>query len=87
MFLEAIDAWLDRKLVKSLTSSPYFSVLADECADISRTERLSICKWKTRGVLHYNSSLACLGCCCSGSSVNNGCVRTSAAGSPSPLPL
>ncbi len=50
MFLEAIDTWLDRKLVKSLTSSPYCSVLADECADSSSTEQLSICcRWIVNG--------------------------------------
>lgn len=45
MLLEAIDTWLDRKLMESLTSSLYFSVLADECVDISTTEELSICCW------------------------------------------
>ena len=33
--LDAIDTWLDKKLVSSLASSPYFSVLADECEDIT----------------------------------------------------
>ena len=41
--LDAIDTWLDKKLVSSLASSPYFSVLADECEDISTAEELSIC--------------------------------------------
>ena len=46
MLLEAINSWLDRKLIESLKSSPYFSVLADECVDISTTEELSICcRW------------------------------------------
>ncbi len=49
MFLEAIDTWLDRKLVKSLTSSPYFSVLADECADVSSTELSICCRWIVNG--------------------------------------
>ncbi len=40
MLLEAINSWLDRKLIESLKSSPYFSVLADECVDISTTEEL-----------------------------------------------
>lgn len=38
MSLNAIDTWLDRKLMDNLASSPYFSVLADECDDISTTE-------------------------------------------------
>ena len=46
MLLEAINSWLDRQLIESLKSSPYFSVLADECVDISTTEELSICcRW------------------------------------------
>ena len=50
MLLEAIDTWLDRKLMESLRSSPYFSVLADECVDISTTEELSICcRWIVNG--------------------------------------
>ena len=48
--LDAIDTWLDKKLVSSLASSPYFSVLADECEDISTAEELSICcRWITNG--------------------------------------
>ena len=50
MLLEAIDTWLDRKLGESLNSSSYFSVLADECVDISTTEQLSICcRWLVNG--------------------------------------
>ena len=46
LFLNTIDTWLDRKLMDSLASTPYFSVLADECVDISTTEELSICcRW------------------------------------------
>ena len=46
MLLEAINSWLDRKLIESVKSSPYFSVLADECVYISTTEELSICcRW------------------------------------------
>ena len=41
--LDAIDTWLDKKFVSSLASSSYFSVLADECEDISTAEELSIC--------------------------------------------
>ena len=48
--LDAIDTWLDKKFVSSLASSPYFSVLADDCEDISTAEELSICcRWITNG--------------------------------------
>ena len=50
MLLEAINSWLDRKLIECLKSSTYFSVLADECVDISTTEELSICcRWIVNG--------------------------------------
>ena len=50
MLLEAINSWLDRKLIESLKVSPCFSVLADECVDISTTEELSICcRWIVNG--------------------------------------
>ena len=29
MLIEAIDTWLDRKLLKSLKSSPYFTIMAE----------------------------------------------------------
>lgn len=41
--IEAIDTWLDRKLMVDLLASPYFSVLADECEDISTHQELSMC--------------------------------------------
>ena len=34
MLLEALNTWLERKQLQSLQSSPYFSILADECQDI-----------------------------------------------------
>ena len=50
MLLESIDVWLDQKLEESLKSSPYFSVLADECEDITTAEELSICcRWIVNG--------------------------------------
>ena len=41
-FLAAIDK-LGQKLTKRLMSSPYFSILADECEDVATCEELSIC--------------------------------------------
>ena len=50
MLLESLDTWLDRKLFESLKASPYFSILADECQDISSQEELSICcRWIVNG--------------------------------------
>lgn len=48
--LAAISKWLDQKLVESLKSSPFFSLLADECEDVSTQEELSICcRWLVDG--------------------------------------
>ena len=41
--IEAIDTWIQRRLMSSLKSSPFFSLLADECQDVSTQEELSIC--------------------------------------------
>ena len=50
IFLEALDTWLERKQLQSLRSSPFFSILADECQDISTQEELSICcRWIVDG--------------------------------------
>ena len=47
--LTAIDSWIDSKLMATLQSSPFFSIMADECEDISTQEELSIGgKWSCR---------------------------------------
>ena len=48
--IEAIDIWVERKLLESLKASPFFSILADECQDVSTQEELSICfSWIVNG--------------------------------------
>ena len=32
--IETIDTWVERKLLKSLKASSFFSILADECQDV-----------------------------------------------------
>lgn len=65
MLIEAIDTWLERKLIMSLKSSPFFSILADESQDIRTQEELSVCfRWLVNGcpeehfltVLHIKST-------------------------------
>ena len=41
--IEAIATWIDEKLFDSLKNSPYFSILADECEDMSTQKELDIC--------------------------------------------
>jgi hypothetical protein len=60
MLIEAIDTWLERKLLQSLKSSPCFTILADECQDITSQEELSICfRWLVNGCPeeHYLTTL------------------------------
>ena len=40
MIIECIDSWVNSKLLESLKSSPFVSILADECEDISTKEEL-----------------------------------------------
>ncbi len=48
--IEAIATWVEEKLLESLKLSPFFSILADECEDISTQEELSICcRWLVNG--------------------------------------
>ena len=65
--VEAIDTWLERRLLESLRSSPCFSIMADECKDISTQKELSICcRWMVNGcpeehfltILHVKSTNA-----------------------------
>ena len=36
--IEAVDTWVERKLLESLKASPFFSILADKCQDVSTQE-------------------------------------------------
>ena len=65
VLIEAINIWIERKLICSLQESPYFSILANECQDISTQEELSTCgRWLINGkpeehlltVLHVRST-------------------------------
>ena len=64
VLIEAIDIWMERKLVCSLQES-FFSIVADECQNISTQEELPICgrwlvNWKPEEhflmVLHVHST-------------------------------
>ncbi len=65
--IEAISKWIAAKLNASLKSSSFFSILADECEDVSIQEELSICcRWVVNGhaeehfmtILHITSLTA-----------------------------
>ena len=49
-FIEAIGQWVEESLLKHLHQARYFSLMADECTDISTVEELSVfCRWVEDG--------------------------------------
>ena len=50
-FVEAIGQWIEESLLKYLHQAQYFSLMADECTDVSTIEELSIfCRWVKDGL-------------------------------------
>ena len=50
-FIETLGLWVEESLVKRLCQAPFYSIMADECTDISVVEELSIyCCWVEEGV-------------------------------------
>ena len=41
-FIEAIGTWVDKFQLKLLHKAPFFSLMADECTDITTIEELSV---------------------------------------------
>ena len=49
-FIEAIGTWVDEFQLKLLHKAPFFSLMADECTDITTIEELSVfCRWVEDG--------------------------------------
>ena len=50
-FVEEIGQWVEESLLKRLHQAPFYSLMADECTDISVVEELSIfCRWVEDGL-------------------------------------
>ena len=50
-FVEALGTWVDESLLARLQNARYFSLLADECTDITTIEELSVvCRWIENGL-------------------------------------
>ena len=50
-FIDAIGLWAEESLLKRLCQAPFYSIMADECTDVSVIEELSIyCRWVEKGV-------------------------------------
>ena len=49
-FIAAIAQWVEGGLLRSLKQSPYFTLLGDECTDVTSVEELSLCfRWLKDG--------------------------------------
>ena len=45
-FIEALGTWVEESLLKQLHQAPFYSIMADECTDVSNFEELSLfCRW------------------------------------------
>ena len=50
-FVNALGTWVEESLLKRLHKEPFFSIMADECTDITTIEELTICcRWVESGV-------------------------------------
>ena len=50
-FMDALGTWVEESLLKRLHQASCFSIMADECTDISTIEELFIyCHWEENGV-------------------------------------
>ena len=50
-FVEALGTWVEESLLKRLQQASYYSLMADECTDITFVEEMSIfCRWEEKGI-------------------------------------
>ena len=50
-FVEALGTWIEEALLKRLQQASYYSIMADECTDISIVEEMSVfCRWEEKGI-------------------------------------
>ena len=50
-FVEALGTWVEEALLKCLEQVSYYSIMADECTDISTVEEMSVfCHWEEKRI-------------------------------------
>ena len=50
-FVNALGTWVEESLLKRLHKAPFFSIIADECTDVTTMKELTICcHWVESGV-------------------------------------
>ena len=58
-FIKALGTWVEESILKRLQKASVFSVVADECSDITAVEELSVfCLWEEDG-----TPVECFGHC------------------------
>ena len=51
-FIEALGTWIEESILKTLQKASVFSVMGDECTDITAVKELSVfCRWEEDGTL------------------------------------
>ena len=48
-FLGATGTWVEETLLKQLRQAPYYSIMADECTDVSTVDLSIYCCWIENG--------------------------------------
>ena len=49
--VNALGTWVEESLLKQLHNAPFFSIMADECTEVTTIEELTICcRWVESGV-------------------------------------
>ena len=65
--IEALGTWVEKSLLKRLRQASCFSIMADECTDVSTVEEMSVfCRWEEGGspeehfieIIHLNQANA-----------------------------
>ena len=50
-FIKATGVWVEEGLIRRLQQAPYYTLMADECTDVSTLEEMSIfCRWVENGL-------------------------------------
>ena len=50
-FFQALGTWVEESILKRLQQASHYSIMADECTDITTVEEMSVfCRWEEKGI-------------------------------------
>ena len=50
-FVQALGTWVEESILKRLQQASHYSIMADECTDITTVEEMSVfCRWEEKGI-------------------------------------